>query len=501
MNLRNRILLFLSSVLLFIGCSDDKDKSSVKNITQFSLNSLNANIDEENHTITLKVPFDTDLSALSPSLVFQGERIIPSLGEIVDFRSPVIYKVFAEDGTVQEYTVVVTEEKSSEAELIQFSFGGLNPPVTGILNANTKIVSVDVPFGTNLSNMSPSISFKGNTIQPASGIAQDFSKQVFYTITAQDGTEYEFSVMVSTNPFQPQITKVNRTQFAVNDEIIIQGSFSKTGNEIVLRNSTNPPIYPKIIRESQTSITAIIPSLASPGDYDMTVASYIDSPAKGSTVYSDSKITIVTPEFLRPKILSVTPTSIISGTTSIVNLKTEKMADFENRHAQIYIVYNSSQPYIEKNYSVDGNNADNISLNLGYATPAGIYKIYLDRNGYKSNEITVEVKENTYVRPIVQSVSNLNPIEGDIITVKGSHFTSVSGFDTYVQVHKVYGSHGFPKDPIKATVVDDNTLTFRVPYIESATLNSDEIKGLIRITIVANGQQDSYLEPILVKKR
>lgn len=501
MNLRNGILLFLSCALLLIGCSDEKDKSSTKKITQFFLKGLKANIDEESHTITLKVPFDTDLSAISPSLIFQGEKIVPNVGQTVDFTSPVIYKVFAEDGTVQEYTVVVTVEKSSEAELLEFSFGSFIPAIIGIFNANTKIVSVDVPFGTILSNIKPSISFKGHIIQPASGVAQDFSKQVFYTITAQDGTEYKFSVTVNTNPFQPQITKVNRTEFAVNDKIIIEGKFSKTGNEIVLRNSTNPPIYPEITRESEKSITATIPSLASPGDYDMTVTSYMDKPTQGSIVYSGSKITIVTPESLRPKILSINPTSIISGTTSIVNLKTEKMVDLENRPAQIYIVYNSSQPYIEKNYSIDNTNADNISINLGHIAPVGAYKIYLDRNGYKSNEVTFEVKVNTYPRPTVKSVSNLNPTEGDIITVKGANFKNVSGFDTYIGIHKIYGNHGFPGEPIKATVVDDNTLTFRVPYIESATVNSDEIKGLITITIVANGQQDSYSENILVKKR
>lgn len=53
-----------------------------------------------------------------------------------------------------------------------------------------------VPFGTDVTTLIPSITFAGSSTNPVSGIAQDFTAPVTYTITAHDGTTQDYVVTV-----------------------------------------------------------------------------------------------------------------------------------------------------------------------------------------------------------------------------------------------------------------------------------------------------------------
>jgi hypothetical protein len=65
-------------------------------------------IDEAGGTISVTVPYGTNLSALTPEVVFIGEDYGPR-GE-QDFRAPVDYMVWAEDGSIKTYKVTVAIE-------------------------------------------------------------------------------------------------------------------------------------------------------------------------------------------------------------------------------------------------------------------------------------------------------------------------------------------------------------------------------------------------------
>ncbi|NVN96900.1 alpha/beta fold hydrolase, partial [Candidatus Nomurabacteria bacterium] len=69
---------------------------------------VNGTIDEANRTITLNVPFGTDVTALVPTITTSsGTTINPSDDTSQDFSSPVIYTVTATDLSTQTYTVNV----------------------------------------------------------------------------------------------------------------------------------------------------------------------------------------------------------------------------------------------------------------------------------------------------------------------------------------------------------------------------------------------------------
>lgn len=85
---------------------------AIKTITSFDFLDLEPDvigvIDNINHTVTLTVPLDTDVTNLIPTIIIgTGATIIPETGSGQDFTNPVIYTVTALDETTQEYTVTV----------------------------------------------------------------------------------------------------------------------------------------------------------------------------------------------------------------------------------------------------------------------------------------------------------------------------------------------------------------------------------------------------------
>lgn len=138
--------------------------SSEKIITVFNFSSLTPNIvgtiDETNHTISLTVPFDTDVKVLVPTIsISEKASINPNTDIAQDFISPITYTVTAEDGSTQNYvvTVLITPAPEPEPEPIpdttpptitSYTFNGvadnittdpLANPVSIVLTSNEKV--------------------------------------------------------------------------------------------------------------------------------------------------------------------------------------------------------------------------------------------------------------------------------------------------------------------------------------------------------------------------
>jgi len=99
-------------------------------------------------------------------------------------------------------TVTVVEAPSSAKQILSFNFNGLTPVVTGTINQASRTVALTVPSGTVVTNLVPTIALSlGATVNPASGVAQNFTSPVVYTVTAQDSstTTYTVTVIVSTS--------------------------------------------------------------------------------------------------------------------------------------------------------------------------------------------------------------------------------------------------------------------------------------------------------------
>lgn len=67
----------------------------------------------------------------------------------------------------------------------------------GIGSIGDGVITVTVPQGTVLTALTPTIVHNGASISPASGVAQDFTNPVTYTVTAADGSTKAYVVTVS----------------------------------------------------------------------------------------------------------------------------------------------------------------------------------------------------------------------------------------------------------------------------------------------------------------
>lgn len=58
-------------------------------------------------------------------------------------------------------------------------------------------ILLTLPAGTDITRLTPEITIKGARVAPASGLVQDFSKPVVYTVTAENGNTHRYVVVVS----------------------------------------------------------------------------------------------------------------------------------------------------------------------------------------------------------------------------------------------------------------------------------------------------------------
>jgi hypothetical protein len=172
-----------------------------------------AEINSAEGTVSVNVLFGTNVTSLVPTIVISnGATIDPASGVAQDFTSPVVYTVTAENTTTtKEWTVTVTVlPASNQAEILTFSFAAQSAPAT--INTESATVNISVVYGTNVTSLSPTITvspFAG--IVPASGVSQNFSAPVQYTVTAQDGTEKVWTVTVTIS--DPVIVPIYNIQY------------------------------------------------------------------------------------------------------------------------------------------------------------------------------------------------------------------------------------------------------------------------------------------------
>ncbi len=102
-------------------------------------------------------------------------------------------------------TVYLVDESapilSSNKKITAFDFDGLTPNVTGIVDETDHAISVTVPFGTDITNLVPTIVISDKaSVAPNNNLAQDFSSPVTYTVTAEDKSTQDYIVTVNIDP-------------------------------------------------------------------------------------------------------------------------------------------------------------------------------------------------------------------------------------------------------------------------------------------------------------
>ena len=71
---------------------------------------------------------------------------------------------------------------------------------TTIIDQSARTISVVMPNGTDVTNLTPTIDGFGLYVVPNSGVATDFTSPAVYTVTTFDGTEIDYTVDVTIDP-------------------------------------------------------------------------------------------------------------------------------------------------------------------------------------------------------------------------------------------------------------------------------------------------------------
>ena len=87
-------------------------------------------------------------------------------------------------------------KESSEKKILTFKFA--SPAVEATVSESAKTIVATVPLGTDVTALVPVITISDKaTISPASGIPQNFTNPLIYTVTAEDGSTASYIVTVT----------------------------------------------------------------------------------------------------------------------------------------------------------------------------------------------------------------------------------------------------------------------------------------------------------------
>ncbi len=81
-------------------------------------------------------------------------------------------------------------------KITKFSFESLEPAAVGVIDDEDGTIVVEVPKGTDVTNLVPTVTFEGASITPESGEAQNFSNIVEYVVKGTDGKTKTYQVSV-----------------------------------------------------------------------------------------------------------------------------------------------------------------------------------------------------------------------------------------------------------------------------------------------------------------
>lgn len=205
-------------------------------------------ITEANHTITITVPYGTDVKSLTPTIIHTGVSVSPASGVAHDFTNPATYTVTAANSSTQAYTVTVTQSITAKA-ITAFNF--TNPSATGIITELSHTIAVTVPAGTDVKTLTPTITHTGVSVNPASGVAHDFTDPATYTVTAGDSSTQDYIVTVTIwTPISGMIP-------------VPSGIFSRDG---VSGNDSNVSAFHMSDKEITRSLFTTVTGLPDPSD-------------------------------------------------------------------------------------------------------------------------------------------------------------------------------------------------------------------------------------------
>ncbi|WP_439581894.1 outer membrane protein assembly factor BamB family protein [Dyadobacter bucti] len=180
---------------------DGDTKIIIGNISVFGVSGVQVTYDTLKSTYNITVPKGTDIKNLRLLIpVIKGTTITPDHTKGNDFTNPVNFTLVAPSGDKKTITVKVTIKQgalSKDKRITGFYFTAFSPKIEATINPDTYKITAVLPHDADLTSLVPTIVLGENaTVSPASGVAQNFTKAVTYTVTAEDGGSQLYEVKI-----------------------------------------------------------------------------------------------------------------------------------------------------------------------------------------------------------------------------------------------------------------------------------------------------------------
>jgi hypothetical protein len=462
-------------------------KSAAKAITSFKLSALTpevvGSIDESGKKVSLTVPSGTSVTALVPTVTLSEKATVtPASGAAQDFTNAVKYTVTAEDGTKQEYTVTVAiaeSTKSSASQITSLKFSALNPEVAATIDQDSKHITATVPNITNRTALVPTIVISEKaTVSPESGVAQDFTKPVVYTVTAEDGTFQEYLVTVSLSTVVSfTVNPLSNTDFQQDAALFMTGTnFGNYANNKVILKNTSTNATTEIAAASSSSATILlfkIPADQPLGSYKITVYVGLESKTLPETI---------TVGYHYPEVDDTDVTSVIRGHNIVIT------GNYFMASGNV-VKLNRSSPAQNVVLEIISESTTSIEVKVPASMDPGIYTLTVTSNGkitnYTIEQITVQLDPDTPVIALLNAV-NGTYVRGQTITVTGTHLDGVAP-----KIHFTVFISGTNTDGVLTVNGAGTSATYTIPM--------DFPTGTYVITVEADGLiSEEYSDSILI---
>jgi hypothetical protein len=488
-----------------------------KAITAFSFASPAATgtVNEASKTIAVTVPYGTNVTALAPTIVHSGASISPNSGVAQNFTNPVTYTVRAADNSTQSYTVTVTVAANPAKAITAFSFA--SPAATGTVNEASKTIAVTVPYGTNVTALAPTIVHTGASISPNSGVAQNFTTPVTYTVTAADSTtqSYTVTVTVAANPAKAitafsfaspaatgtvneasktiAVTVPYETDVTALAPTIVHTGASISPNNGTAQDFTDPVTYTVTAADSTTQSYTVTVTVAANPAKAITAFSFADPAATGTVNETDKTIAITVP--YETDVTALAPTIVHSGAS--ISPNNEVAQDFTDPVTYTVTAADSTTQSYTVTVTVAANPAKAITA-FSFASPAAVGII---NETDKSIAISVPYGTNvTALAPtIVHSGATISPDSGAAEDFTAPVTYTVTAADnttqSYIVTVTVLPPVIVPSSPSgtdNGTVKTVADIWLNSKVISSGAITSED--GNKRLTISVNR---SALDPLL----
>lgn len=209
--LRNNLaFLLIAMVLVHMAACKKKDspQSAVALINSFKFTKADNPIlpndivgVRSRDTFYVSIPSGITERSFIPTILFEGKSISPASGVRQDFTNIVTYTITAANGNTKPFYVVI-KTLSSEKRITRYVFEkAKNPSLTedlvGIINGSA--IEIVLPSASVTGSLVPTIDYTGASLLPQATVPVNLTGIPTYTVTAEDGSYVNYSVLSSFN--------------------------------------------------------------------------------------------------------------------------------------------------------------------------------------------------------------------------------------------------------------------------------------------------------------